>query len=60
MDFFWGIKMLSIILKTIFIYIPAIYGYWVFIYLVFVNPVNENEFAIQKTEDEIKIVEIVR
>lgn len=52
--------MISKILKIIFIYIPAIYGYWVFIYLVFVNPANENEFAIQQNGDDIKIVELVK
>lgn len=45
------------LLKILFIYIPAIYGYWIFIFLVFIDDTQTFEY---QDKDQISIVEIKR
>lgn len=52
-------KHILLLLKTLFIYIPAIYGYYVFIYLVFLEQPQIVYQDIQKTDDTISVIEVV-
>lgn len=52
-------KHILLLLKILFIYLPAIYGYYVFIYLVFIDK-PQSQVEILKHDDKIEIVEIVQ
>lgn len=52
-------KHILLLLKILFIYLPAIYGYYVFIYLVFLEQPQIVYQDIQKTDDTISVIEVV-
>lgn len=51
--------MINAILKILFLYIPALYGYWVFIFLVFIDD-SENQAQTQRYDSEIAIVKKIQ